>query len=352
MDVFAMIHRRIENLNIAEESEILSPDALKSQFRLAENDIVKIMNWQRTVKFILDGTDPRLMIVVGPCSIHDPKAAIEYAQKLKSLSEQVQDKIQLIMRVYFEKPRTAVGWQGLINDPHLDHSFHIEEGLKIARRLLLEITRMDLPVAGEALDIVTPPYIQDLISYTAIGARTVESQSHRKMASGLTSAVGFKNATWGDLDIAVHAIASARNPHNFVSINPEGHASVIRTKGNDYGHIILRGGKQPNYSRKDIQECIEKLRKNNLLPSIVVDCSHGNSLKKPERQGIVFRDLLDQILEGNASIRGLMLESNLFEGNQPLTSQVEDLKYGVSITDACIGWEETESLILETHEKL
>jgi len=347
-----MIHQRIENLNIVEESPLVTPGRLKADFPLEEQDILQVLNGQETVKRILKQEDPRLMIVTGPCSIHDPKAALEYADRLVQLQAAVEDSIFLVMRTYFEKPRTKVGWQGLVIDPHMNESYQVEEGLKIARKLLLEITRKGLPVAGEALDIVTPPYLQDLISYTAIGARTVESQSHRKMASGLTSAVGFKNATWGDVDAAIHAVASARNPHHFISINPAGQASVIRTKGNAFGHLILRGGKKPNYEARDLDHCINKMKEAGLPLQLVIDCSHGNSGKQAENQARVFHSLVAQIKAGNQAIRGIMLESHLKPGKQKLGQDLKQLEYGVSITDACIGWKETETLIRSAHEAL
>lgn len=345
-----MIHRRIENLNIEEERSILSPDQLKLEYPLEESDIRTIQQGQSAVNAILDRQDDRLMVIVGPCSIHDTIAAQDYAHRLKSLADEVEDRILLLMRVYFEKPRTTIGWQGLINDPHLDNSFQIEDGLRIARELLLEITRIGLPVATEALDIVTPPYIQDLISYTAIGARTVESQSHRKMASGLTSAVGFKNATTGDLKVSINAIKSAMRCHNFISINPEGHAAIVRTRGNSHGHIILRGGVQPNYTREQVENCRNLMNAAGINDNIVIDFSHGNSLKQHRRQMDVCHDVCQQITSGASHIRGVMIESNLNEGNQIIPDDLSELAYGVSITDACIGWDMTEDLVHELHQ--
>jgi len=340
-----MIHRRIENLNIEEERSILSPDALKLEYPLTEQDIQCIQKGQQAVNDILDRKDDRLIVIVGPCSIHDVVAALEYARRLKSLSDEVEDRLLLVMRVYFEKPRTTVGWQGLVNDPHLDNSFQIEEGLRIARKLLLDITRIGLPVATEALDIVTPPYIQDLISYTAIGARTVESQSHRKMASGLTSAVGFKNGTTGDFEVAINGICSAGRCHNFISINPEGHAAMIRTRGNPHGHMILRGGIVPNYQASAVEDCRQQMIAAQIPDNIIIDFSHGNSLKMPRRQQDVCKDVASQIAKGTGCIRGVMIESNLKEGSQSIPDNLTDLEYGISITDACIGWEMTETLI-------
>lgn len=344
-----MLHRQIENVHIEEERVILSPDALKHEYPLLEGDVQTVQKGQTAVKAILDRSDPRLLVIVGPCSIHDPKAALEYAQRLNSLAAEVSDELVLLMRVYFEKPRTTVGWQGLVNDPHLDQSFDIETGLRLARKLLLQITRMGLPVATEALDIVTPPYIQDLISYTAIGARTVESQSHRKMASGLTSAVGFKNATSGDISVAIHAIQSAARCHNFISINPEGHAAIIRTRGNPHAHLILRGGVTPNYERHHIRQCELQMKEAGIPENLIVDFSHGNSMKDPHRQAEVAHDVCTQIADGVTSIRGVMIESNLMEGNQAIPEDLSTLQYGVSITDACIGWERTEAIVHDLH---
>lgn len=346
-----MLHHRIENLNIKAEERLITPDNLKAQYPLSENAINTVERGQQTVKNILDGSDKRLFVVVGPCSIHDTKAAREYATRLKRLANELQDTLFLIMRIYFEKPRTTVGWQGLIIDPYLDGSFKIEEGLKMARSLLLDVGDMGLPAAGEALDIVTPQYIQDLISWTAIGARTTESQSHRKMASGFTSAVGFKNGTDGNIDIALNAMTAASADQNFVSINPEGQVAVIRTTGNPYTHIILRGGHTPNYDASSIQECEEKLLANKIKPNIIVDCSHANSSKNPDNQTLVLEDIANQICAGNRSIKGLMLESNLNWGKQKITP-IENLEYGVSVTDACIDWETTENALRNLGEKV
>ena len=341
-----MTDKRIENININEEQAILTPNELKDLYPLNENIIKTIEEGQATIKNILSGEDKRILVVVGPCSIHDIKAAKEYAQKLKQLSEQVKDSLYLVMRVYFEKPRTTVGWQGLINDPLLDNSFELEEGLKQARELLSYIAEIGMPVAGEALDIVTPQYIQDLISWTAIGARTTESQSHRKMASGLSSVVGFKNGTDGNLEIAINALESVASPHNFISIDPDGHVAVVRTKGNANTHIILRGGKKPNYDAVSVAEYEARLQKAGLPARIMIDCSHSNSCKKAENQAKVLKDIESQILNGNTSIMGVMIESNLNFGKQKIPTDLSTLKYGVSVTDECIGWDETEEVLL------
>ncbi len=340
-----MTDRRIENHNIISEESILTPNQLKGRYPLTENVIKTVSEGQETIKNILNGTDKRKMVVVGPCSIHDIKAAKEYAQKLKILSDEVSDKLFLVMRSYFEKPRTTVGWAGLINDPFLDDSCRVDEGLKLARELLIYIAELGLPTAGEALDIVTPQYIQDLFSWTAIGARTTESQSHRKMASGLTSVVGFKNGTDGNIEIAINALGSVSAPHNFISIDPDGHVAIVRTGGNTNTHIILRGGKKPNYSDENITEYEARLKKAGLEPRIMVDCSHANSGKKASKQVNVLQDIAQQINNGNSSIFGVMIESNLNAGSQCIPDNLKNLEYGVSVTDECIGWDETEKII-------
>ncbi len=347
-----MTDLRIENLNIIAEEPIITPDELKRQYPLSDDITKTILDGQNTVKRILHKKDKRLLVVVGPCSIHDITAAKEYAQKLKKLADEVSDTLYLVMRVYFEKPRTTVGWQGLINDPYLDNSCNVEDGLKMARELLLSVAKLGLPAAGEALDIVTPQYIQDLFSWTAIGARTTESQSHRNMASGLSSVVGFKNGTKGSIDIAINARESVAAPHNFVSINPEGKVAVVKTKGNPNSHIILRGGKEPNYSAQHLASYEAELKKAGLEPRIMIDCSHANSGKKACNQSIVLNDIARQINNGNQSIMGVMIESNLNFGNQKLTEDISSLQYGVSITDECIGWEETEQVLRDLRETL
>jgi 3-deoxy-7-phosphoheptulonate synthase len=348
-----MTEKRIENINILAEESILTPDKLKAEFPLSESAIATVETGQKTVKKIINREDPRLFVVVGPCSIHDVEAAREYAAKLRELAEEVRDTLYLIMRVYFEKPRTRRGWQGFINDPYLDHSFQLEDGLKMARKLLLDIAETGLPTAGEALDLVTPQYIQDLFSWTAIGARTTESQSHRKMASGLSSAVGFKNATNGDLIVAINALLSAAGAHHFLSVDPSGHVAIIRTNGNPYAHIVLRGGNDgPNYGAEAIQACEEMLRKADLPRNIMVDCSHANSGKDCRRQLEVLQDIGGQVAAGNESIIGIMLESNLLEGRQDIPENPADLKYGLSITDACLDWPTTADAIRKLNASL
>ncbi len=348
-----MADSRIENLNILSETTIISPLELKAELPITEEIVNKVMEYQHTVKNILAGTDKRQLAVIGPCSIHDYDSAIAYAKKLKELADKVSDSIFVVMRVYFEKPRTTVGWQGFLTDPAIDGSYDIETGVRQARKLLLEISELGLPVAGEALDLITPQYIQDLISWTAIGARTVESQIHRKMVSGLTSAVGFKNATDGNVMLAINAMESAANPSHFKSINPDGKVAIIRTKGNKSTHIVLRGGGgKPNYSAAHVAEYEACLKSKKLPLKIMIDCSHANSNKDHRRQHLVLNDIIEQIENGNQSIFGFMLESNLVEGNQSIPCDLNDLKFGVSITDKCVGWDETEQIILSAAERL
>lgn len=348
-----MSDKRIENLNVYTEDPLITPVELKRRFALNEKSVQTVMRGQNTIKNILDRKDPRLFVVVGPCSIHDVEAARDYASWLKKLADEVEDTLFLVMRVYFEKPRTRTGWQGLINDPGLDNSGEIEEGLKLARELLLYVADIGLPAAGEALDLVTPQYVQDLFSWTAIGARTTESQTHRKMASGFSTAVGFKNGTDGSLKVAINAMHVAANPSSFISVDPEGHVAVVRTTGNKYTHIVLRGSEAGvNYDAVSIARCEKKLREAGLTENIMVDCSHDNSHNNPGDQLGVLEDITRQILEGNQSIISLMLESNIEWGKQAVPSIRETLKYGVSITDACIDRRTTESAIKQLREKL
>lgn len=337
----------VENLNIRETKAIVTPNVFKKELPLSEKGQDFIFESRQVIQNILSGQDNRQFVVVGPCSIHDYNMAIEYAQKLKILSEEVKEHFFIVMRVYFEKPRTTVGWKGLINDPHLDDTFEMEEGLKLARKLMLEITEMGLPIGTEALDPISPQYLSDLVTWSAIGARTTESQTHREMASGLSSPVGFKNGTDGGISVAINAMLSAATPHSFLGINEDGNVAIINTKGNAYGHVILRGGSSgPNHDSVSISEVIEEMNKAKVVPNIVVDCSHGNSHKNHKLQPVVFKDVVNQYINGTKEIKGLMLESNLFEGNQKLVpGKKEELKFGVSITDACIGWEDTEQII-------
>jgi len=343
----------IDDLNVACNETLMTPALLKRELPLGEAARQTVARGRDVIRSILDGTDPRLFVVIGPCSIHDLKAAHEYAARLKELAAEVQDTLYLVMRVYFEKPRTTVGWKGLINDPYLDDSFKIEDGLRIARRLLLDLAEMGLPTASEALDPISPQYLQDLISWSAIGARTTESQTHREMASGLSSAVGFKNGTDGSLTVAINALQSVQSPHRFLGINQQGGVSIVTTKGNPYGHVVLRGGNgKPNYDSVSVAVCEQELRKAGIKPNIMIDCSHANSNKDPALQPLVMDNVANQIVEGNESIVALMVESHLGWGNQSIPQDLSQLKYGVSITDACIDWESTEDSLRSMHAKL
>lgn len=344
---------RVDDLNIESNAPLITPDQLKAKLPLSEKAAESVMAGRKVIRDILDRKDPRLFIVVGPCSIHDPEAAIDYARRLKALQEEVKESLVLIMRVYFEKPRTTVGWKGLINDPHMNDSFEIEEGLHIGRKLLLDLAEMGLPLATEALDPISPQYMQDLISWSAIGARTTESQTHREMSSGLSGAVGFKNGTDGGLEVAVNAMKSVSHPHSFLGINAEGQVSVVRTRGNKYGHVVLRGGNgRPNYDTVSVSLTEQALEKAKLPQNIMIDCSHANSSKDPARQPLVAKDATHQIIQGNKSIIGLMIESNIGWGNQSIPEDPSLLKYGVSVTDACIDWESTEQCLKEMDNSL
>ncbi len=348
-----MADLRVEDLNVESQSVLITPDDLKTSLPVSEKAMASVLEGRQTIKNILDGTDHRLFVVVGPCSIHDVDAAHDYAKKLQALAAELSDTLYIVMRVYFEKPRTTVGWKGLINDPHLNDSFQIEEGLGIARKLLIDLADMGLPLSTEALDPISPQYIQDLISWSAIGARTTESQTHREMASGLSCAVGFKNGTDGGLTVAINALQSVSHPHRFLGINGNGQVSVIHTKGNTYGHVVLRGGGgKPNYDSVSVKLCENELEKHGVSKNLMIDCSHANSNKDPALQPMVLENVTNQIIEGNNSIVGLMVESNLGWGNQSIPDSLEDLKYGVSITDACIDWESTETSLREMHAKL
>jgi len=312
-----------------------------------------VLEGRRTVEAILRGDDPRMLVIVGPCSIHDPNGALEYAQRLRALSDDVDDQFYLIMRTYFEKPRTTIGWKGLVNDPNLDGSYDIAKGLQIARRLLLSIGEMGLPTATEVLDPIVPQYVTDLVSWVSIGARTTESQTHREMASGLSMPVGFKNSTDGNLQIALDAMQSARHSHHFLGIDADGHSCIVATRGNAYGHIILRGGKgRPNYDPVSIAQTEDYLREAGLPPRLLVDCSHDNSGKQYLLQRHVLRSVIQQRLDGTRSIVGILLESNIHEGNQPPAPNIEDLQYGVSVTDGCMSWEMTEHVLRYAHRAL
>jgi 3-deoxy-7-phosphoheptulonate synthase len=344
---------KISDACIDDAQVLVSPTELKAELPLTTELEQRVLGYRSAVKNILDFRDRRKFIVVGPCSIHDVDAALEYAHRLKALADRVADKLLLIMRVYFEKPRTTVGWKGLINDPDLNDSFHVEKGFHIGRQLLLDITEIGLPTATEALDPIVPQYIGDLVAWAAIGARTTESQTHREMASGLSMPVGFKNGTDGSIKVALNALQSAMQPHNFLGINQQGQVSVFRTTGNAYGHVILRGGEgQPNYDPVSVSQVEESLKKASMQPRIVIDCSHGNSNKDYRLQPVVMESVIQQVVNGNTSIVGLMLESHLSEGGQSIPADLSQLQYGVSVTDKCIGWEETERIILAAADRL
>lgn len=343
----------IDDLNIASQEIIASPEMVKAEIQLSDTARGTISQGRQTIRDILSGKDRRLFLVVGPCSIHDVDAAREYAEKLKKLAESVSDSLYLVMRVYFEKPRTTTGWKGLINDPYLNNSFKIEEGLYIGRRLLMDIAEIGLPTATEALDSVTSQYMQDLISWSAIGARTTESQTYREMASGLSSVVGFKNGIDGDLAVAINALQSASTPHRFLGLTRKGQLASTKTKGNQYGHVVLRGNNgKPNYDSVSVTLCEQALQKVGIRPNIMIDCSHINSEKDPSLQSLVMDNVTNQIIEGNLSITSLMIESNLAWGSQLITDDPSELKYGVSVTDACIDWRTTEEAIIKMADKL
>lgn len=342
----------IHNVNITDEKVLLTPAELKAELPLPSHLRKQIETSRQEIADIIHKRDHRKLIVIGPCSIHDPKAAIEYAQKLKALNDKVSDQLYLVMRVYFEKPRTTVGWKGLINDPNIDDTFDIEKGLRVGRKLCLDLAELGLPLATEALDPMTPQYIMDLFSWAAIGARTTESQTHRELASGLSMAVGFKNGTDGGLGVAINAMKAAAESHSFIGMNQKGQVTLLKTKGNENCHVILRGGKTPNFEKPFVEECEQSLHKANLAEAIMIDCSHGNSNKDYTRQPLVAENALEQLLAGNKSIIGLMIESHLNAGNQSSEQPFEQMKYGVSITDACIDWDTTETLLTHFAEKL
>jgi 3-deoxy-7-phosphoheptulonate synthase len=342
-----------DNLNVLGLDEMPTPDEVKARLPADDLATATVVRGRRALCDILDGRDHRLFVVVGPCSIHDPKAALEYAGRLRELAGEVEDTLLLVMRVYFEKPRTSAGWKGFINDPQMDDSFRIDEGMLRARELLIQFARLGLPAGSEALDPLSPQYLADMISWYAIGARTTESQTHREMASGLSTPVGFKNGTDGGLEVALNAMKSAANPHSFLGINQNGRTSIVRTRGNRYGHLVLRGGGgRPNYDTVSVRLAENALAKAKLPPSIVVDCSHANSLKDHALQPLVMTDCMHQIKEGNRSIVGTMLESNLAEGSQAIPEDPSKLRYGMSVTDACIDWDTTAEVIRRARAEL
>ena len=347
-----MDENRIYNVNILSLDVLPTPGDIKAAQPLSMRAEKTVFESRLIVEHILDRRDPRLLIVVGPCSVHDPIAAMDYAHRLKRLADEVSDTLFIVMRVYFEKPRTTTGWKGMINDPNMDDSFEIEEGLKKARKLLLDLAELGLPAGTEALDPMSPQYLSDLISWSAIGARTTESQTHREMASGLSMPVGFKNGTDGGLQVAINAMLSAGQPHSFLGINHRGQVAVVRTKGNAYGHMILRGGSNPNYDAASITLAEAALTKQKLPSNIVIDCSHANSSKDPSRQPQVLDDVVKQMVDGNKSIVGVMLESNIHAGNQAIPEDLSLLRYGVSVTDGCIDWPTTETSLRQARAAL
>jgi 3-deoxy-7-phosphoheptulonate synthase len=342
---------RIDDLNVASQTPLPAPQALRAEMPLGETAARTVLESRATLARILERRDPRLFVVVGPCSIHDPAAALDYGRRLAALAAELADTLFIVMRVYFEKPRTTTGWKGLINDPDLDDSFHIEKGLRLARRLLIDLNDLGLPCGTEALDPITPQYLSDLVAWSAIGARTTESQTHREMASGLSMPVGIKNGTDGNRAVALNALATVSRPHAFLGIDAEGRCAVTQTRGNRHAHIVLRGGNAANYDSVSVALAEDELARAGLARNIVVDCSHGNSAKDPARQPLVLADCVHQVLEGNRSIVGLMLESNLEWGNQPLAARGQ-LRYGVSITDACIDWATTRQSLGAARAKL
>ena len=343
----------VENINIEPPVVLITPAELKREIPLSDKARGVISQARKNIENVLERKDHRIMVVVGPCSIHDLKAAHDYANRLKALEEKVGDTLLIVMRVYFEKPRTTTGWKGLINDPFMNDSFKITDGLHIGRKLLHDIAEIGLPTATEALDPISPQYLQDLIAWSAIGARTTESQTHREMASGLSSSIGFKNGTDGSLTVAINALQSVASPHRFLGINSDGNVSIVTTKGNPYAHVVLRGGNgKPNYDSVSISICEQELVAAGIDANIMVDCSHANSNKDHNLQTLVLDNVANQIVEGNKSIIGVMLESNINAGNQKLSSNPDDMDYGVSVTDACIDWETTENTLVAMADKL
>ncbi|OFZ15029.1 MAG: 3-deoxy-7-phosphoheptulonate synthase [Bdellovibrionales bacterium GWA2_49_15] len=348
-----MSKRQLSDLNVVSTSLLVTPSALKNKLPLPDSVGDVVARGRETIRNIMDRKDHRLIAVIGPCSIHDVKAAKEYGQKLAELARQVEDTLFIVMRTYFEKPRTTTGWKGLINDPYLNDTFKINEGLEMARQVLLDLSSLGLPLGTEALDPITPQYLQDLISWSAIGARTTESQTHRELASGLSGPVGFKNGTDGGVQVAINALKSAAGAHRFLGINGDGQVAIIHTKGNAYSHLVLRGGNgRPNYDSVSITLCEQELKKAKLPVNIMVDCSHANSNKDAALQPLVLKNINNQIRDGNRSIIGFMLESNLQSGQQEIPLDHAKLQYGQSVTDACINWKSTEECVLEAREML
>lgn len=348
-----MIAQNLENINVTSFASMPTPEELHAKLPLTDKASDTVTKGRADLRAILERKDKRLFVVVGPCSIHDPVAGLDYARRLKALQEEVKDTMLLVMRVYFEKPRTTTGWKGYINDPYMDDSFRVDVGMEKARQFLLDVCELGLPTATEALDPISPQYLGDLIAWTAIGARTTESQTHREMSSGLSTPVGFKNGTDGDIGIAINAILSAANPHAFLGINSQGNVSVVRTRGNPHGHVVLRGGDgRPNYDSVSVAIAEQSLQKAKLPANIVIDCSHANSYKKPELQPLVMTDVVNQIVHGNQSVVGVMIESNIVAGNQKIPLDLSELKYGCSVTDACIDWDTTVRMLKEADREL
>jgi 3-deoxy-7-phosphoheptulonate synthase len=348
-----MAETRIEDVNVRSTELLITPAELKRELPLSARARQTVLQGRETIRNILDGKDHRLFLVIGPCSIHDVVAAKDYAERLRKLADAVSDTLYLVMRVYFEKPRTTVGWKGLINDPYMDDSFKIQDGLHIGRKLLLELNEMGLPCATEALDPMSPQYLHDLISWSAIGARTTESQTHREMSSGLSSPVGFKNGTDGGLKVAINALLSVANPHSFLGIDANGQSAIINTTGNRYGHVVLRGGDgKPNYDSVSVALAERELEKAKVTRNLMIDASHANSNKDPALQPLVMDNVSNQILEGNGSIVGMMVESNLKFGRQDIPRDLSQLEYGKSVTDGCIAWDTTEQAVMQMRDKL
>jgi len=345
--------RITSDINVRSFDPLVAPREIKAQWPITEKASEAVASCREEIQAILRGEDKRLLLVVGPCSISDRAAALDYAQRLARLREELRERLLVVMRVYFEKPRTTIGWKGLIDDPNLAGYSDIDAGLRLAREIMLAVNEMDLPAGTEMLDPITPQYIADLVSWGSIGARTTESQTHRQMASGLSMPIGYKNGTDGSLAVAINAMEAARNPHSFLGIDLDGRTCVINTRGNAAGHLILRGGRSgPNYHPEHVEDATRRLAAAGLPPGIMVDCSHDNSMKDCKKQGRVWKDVLRQRAEGAANVIGMMLESNLVEGAQKVPQNPADLKYGVSVTDACVGWEETEALLRLAHSTM
>ncbi|MBB1316072.1 3-deoxy-7-phosphoheptulonate synthase AroG [Shewanella sp. SR43-4] len=345
------MHYQNDDIRIDEIKELLPPIAILERFPATEHASTTVFNARNSIHNILARKDDRILVVIGPCSIHDPVAALEYGQRLVKLRQQYKDQLEIVMRVYFEKPRTTVGWKGLINDPYMDNSFQLNDGLRTARKLLVDLNDAGIPTAGEFLDMITPQYVADMMCWGAIGARTTESQVHRELSSGLSCPVGFKNGTDGTIKVAIDAIGAANAPHHFLSVTKFGHSAIVSTKGNPDCHIILRGGRTPNYSAEHVVDIAQQLTKSELLDNIMIDFSHANSSKDYKKQMMVAEDVAGQISQGNYAIFGVMVESHLVEGRQDLI-EGSALCYGQSITDACIGWDDTETLLATLNQSV